>query len=217
MRYRPCVFCPHCGAPGETGWQYCASCGGEFSADAERGSRRQRFGRGLQQLVGTTRKERLTSALTALVVLAAAIGGLALWIGDGDSRDDYLAAVETRCAESYRALSVIAEQTGGNADKRSVAIFAAASADVVDQWQSEMAALDPPESIAEDAGRFGSALDGLELSLQTLAGTSAASIAETSPSLPKALDGLDRAAAELGVPACRAPAALRAVRISRNA
>ena len=121
------------------------------------------------RLIGRSRRERLITAGTALAVVIAIVAVIIVATGgsdDGDSGQDsgeqpaYQKQAEQTCLGSKRALAAVAKRVSRSEDAptAALALYAAAVAELVNDWRSRFTALDPPPDREQAANRLEFAL-----------------------------------------------------------
>jgi hypothetical protein len=154
------VYCPRCGTPNESGDRFCSACGTELreAAQAEQRSIRER----ISALIGTTRKARIITTATAVAVVIAVAGFIALKPAkDTFPRDAYTIEAEEICLSAKR--QIVAVERAGGAD------FAGALVPIVVSWRSQMQSLTAPEDRVSQAEQLQDALLAAELRVARLA------------------------------------------------
>jgi zinc-ribbon domain len=155
------VFCPRCGKPNEEGARYCSACGEalpELGEEAGEASEPPSLGQRAGRLIGRSRRERLiTAAIT--IALGIAVVAVIFLVTDGD-QDEYVARADLICVESKQALAIVedrvSEARGESA--AALALYGGATAEVVADWRSRLARLDPPSDRQEAASQLDEAL-----------------------------------------------------------
>jgi zinc-ribbon domain len=157
------MFCPRCGKPNEEGARYCSACGeelpelGEEAAEASRRpSLRERMGR----LIGRSRRERLISAGIAIALVIAIAAVIAISTGGSEHTDAYVEKADRMCIESKQALAAVGNRVSESQrdQKGALALYAGAAAEIVADWRSRLAGLDPPPDWKEASARLDEAL-----------------------------------------------------------
>jgi hypothetical protein len=116
----------------------------------------------LSRLVGRTPRERLITALTTGAIAVAAVAAIVLLGGDGD---EYLEQADAICLESKQALAEVGRQAPDSRGGPGTALRlrTVAAAEIVAEWRSRLAALDPPSDREQAAAQLDQALAELEL------------------------------------------------------
>jgi zinc-ribbon domain len=202
------VYCPRCGTPNEPGDRFCSSCGASLGktspAPKSGGGLHERLGR----IAGETRRARLLTAGTALAVVVAIAGFIALSPDDEEAipRDAYTLSAERICLGAKRQI-VAAERSAVRHAKRGAhAALPQALVPIVASWRAEMVVLKTPEDRIQLAGDLNTALRDVEIQMAKLA--LVADMGDQSRTLEQArrVDaesaGVETAIASLGLEEC---------------
>jgi anaerobic C4-dicarboxylate transporter len=155
------MFCPHCGAENKEGDRYCVNCGSDLPRDAGKPageaaaiSWRQRVDR----IIGTTRRARVLTGVTAAAILLAVIAFVALKPAeDGPEEDAYTRKLDKSCVTEKQTIAALEQQTAqqGSGD---LATFAGALVTIVEEWRSSLRENPAPAAHAEAVQSLDSAL-----------------------------------------------------------
>ena len=152
------MFCPRCGTENKEGDRFCSSCGASLGGSAgksESRSARDTFGR----LIGTTRKARIITAVTALAVVVAIVAFIALKPSEEEAtipRDAYTVKADKLCVASKQAIVTIERQYGGGT--AGLVKLATELVPVVSAWRTQLGELNVPADRTEPAGNLEAAL-----------------------------------------------------------
>lgn len=208
-RYPASVFCPRCGAESPDDVRYCSACGAELpkrrdddrdGAEAGAGATRgERVRARLRRLVGRSRKERVVSGITALLVVVAVVAFIRLDPAEDDETSAARDALDASCVAAKAQVVDAANALSGPGGAGQYAVLVvvamldlrdAASASAVPGEQDlEQAAFDA----AVAAGRFGRV---------AREGGSQDEVAAALEQSTDALDGLSRPTEDLELANC---------------
>lgn len=159
------MYCPRCGSPNEPDDRFCASCGATLRATEtkpEAGSKAT----GLARLVGGDRKTRTLTALTALAIIVAIAGFIAISSEEQSiPRDGYTLSAERICLNAKRQIVSTA-----NADREQ---FARRLVPIVVRWREQLDELAPPRDRLDEVATLDGALREMEIDAAALARRSA--------------------------------------------
>ncbi|HEX2391911.1 MAG TPA: zinc ribbon domain-containing protein [Solirubrobacterales bacterium] len=163
------MYCPRCGAPSEKGAKYCAACGAGLpgaETSKERRSARER----LTDLIGTNRKARTITGLTALAIVAAVVALIVLKPSEDESipRDAYTVAADNLCVEAKREIAT-SERHSLRARGAPPGAFAQNLVPIVSSWRSALSTLEVPSDRIERAEALDAALREVEIGIAALA------------------------------------------------
>lgn len=165
------MYCPRCGTPNEPGDRFCSSCGASLrkTEPATEAGRRPRAQ--LRRLVGETRRARLITAGTALAIVVAIAGFVALSPDDEEPipRDSYTLAAERICLSTKRQIVAAEQSAVRQGGKQATGGVARALVPIVAAWRAEMDTLKTPEDRAEQVEELDRALREVEIQVAKLA------------------------------------------------
>ncbi|HEX6601579.1 MAG TPA: zinc ribbon domain-containing protein [Solirubrobacterales bacterium] len=176
------MYCPRCGAESKEGSRYCASCGhelpGKGNASPASGEGDGGLRASLVRLIGQDRKARLLTLGTALALVVAVVGFLALDSGDeGEAtvpQDAFNRELDVACV---RHKGEIAAAQKAALEQRGIAAgagYAEALVPIVGEWREELRRAAVPADRTELVGD----LEGALLEVQIEAGAFARALRE---------------------------------------
>jgi hypothetical protein len=194
------VHCPRCGSPHEPSDRFCASCGATLGRSGKAGEA-EAAGRRLSRLIGTDRKTRIVTALTALAVAIAVIAFITISPHEASiPRDGYTLSAERICLNAKAQIVDAANRRGGD--------FARQLVPIVVRWREQLTELDPPPDRADEVMRLDTALREMEIEAAGLArrseGAAQAVILAGAQHAEAASAEVESAVAALGLSECAA-------------
>lgn len=200
------MHCPRCGARNEPGDRYCSACGAGLRGGAEEAGRPRSVRERAVELVGTTRKARLISAVTALAIVVAIAAFIALDSDEGIPRDAYTVEADRICLNSKRgivAARVVFARQAGQIDPGA---FARTLVPVVGKWRAQLRELAVPPDRLEEARRLEAALLDAEVRIAKLARVADRgekdAIVASAKRADEASTGVEEAVSDLGLSEC---------------
>jgi len=200
------MFCPHCGTENDAGNRFCVNCGSEMSASASRqehGNSKERLAR----LVGSDRRTRLVTALTAVAIIIAIIAFLSLGSSDdGAEESAYLQGLDRTCvAEKERVIALEGETLRHQPPDLSA--FASVLVTIVAEWRSSLHSETPPAEYASGVAAYEAGLLRILIAAGGLArltreNASAAALASQAKTIDETTKQADEAIAKLGLTEC---------------
>ncbi len=165
------MYCPRCGTPNEPGDRFCSSCGTELQKPGPEPAKRRPLRDRIRGFVGTTRKDLLVSAATALALAVAIAGFLALDSAEDDEipRDAYTIAAERMCIAAKREIVTVERRSLNQPSARGVSALAEDLLPIVATWRSSFRALNVPADRLEQARELDSSLRDVEIEIGGLA------------------------------------------------
>lgn len=152
------MHCPHCGAKNQEGNRYCVGCGSELaqprSASAAPIPLRERITR----LIGTTRRARLLSVVTAVAIVIVVGAFIALKPSrDAPPEDSFTRAADRTCVMEKRTITALEQQTTQQRPP-DIGAFAGALVLIVEEWRQSLRESPAPPIHAEAVRAIDSAL-----------------------------------------------------------
>jgi zinc-ribbon domain len=202
------MYCPNCGVENDDGNRFCVGCGSTLSkrspaTQATPVSFRKRVGR----LLGTTRRARLLSAITAGAIAVAISAFVALEPGSESAAEDpFLLEIDRICVAEKERISSLELETLRQRPPN-VEEFASVLVTIVAEWRSNLESTPPAPIHAQGIQALDSALREVLIG----AGGLARVVRDESPgsivnaqaqSIDKASAEVDRAIGELGLTRC---------------
>ena len=156
------MYCPRCGSPNEPQDRFCASCGATLG-DSRRASEPEATGKGVSRLIGTDRKTRIVTLLTALAIVVAVVAFFTISADEEDSipRDGYTLSAERICLNAKGQIVEAANGGGGDFARRLVPI--------VVRWREQLDELKPPPDRVAKVVELDDALREMEIEAAGLA------------------------------------------------
>ena len=169
------MFCPRCGAESDEGSKYCASCGAELpkkaAVDGGDASGRIGFRDRLAGLIGRDRRTRVVTLGTALAIVVAIVGFIALDASDDEDadipQDAYTQALDSACVQHKKEIAKAQGEALSAGDLDAVSRYAGALVPITGAWRLELKRSGPPV----DRTALAAALEAALLEVQIEAGT----------------------------------------------
>lgn len=209
------MFCPRCGTGNDDENRFCVSCGASLGRKQPRGEPSSREGEPspardrLDEVVGTTRRARIVTALTVLAIVVAVVAFIMLRSGSpGDAvrQDAYLREQDRVCiGEKARISSLESETLATN--QPNINLFSSLLVRVVTEWQANLHDSSPPARHAPGVRMVESALLGVLIEAGTLdrlarEGSAPKQIAKQTEAVDRATAKVDPALESLGLDHC---------------
>lgn len=176
------MFCPRCGTENDDGNRFCVGCGASLpqqqrepgarpdSAEGKPSPARNR----LDEVIGTSRRARIVTALTVLAIAVAVVAIIVLRSNDSEgsvSQDAYLRRLDHRCVQEKTRLSGL-EAEAFSQKSPDFSSFVNYLVRYVTEWHANLQATPPPAEHVEgvravegallevliEAGRLGTAV-----------------------------------------------------------
>lgn len=194
------MHCPRCGSPNEPDDRFCASCGATLKRSREEGKTRP-GGQRISGLVGTDRKTRIVTALTALAIVVAIVAFATLSTDETSiPRHGYTLSAERICLNAKRQIVGAANEGSGD--------FARQLVPIVVRWREQLAELEPPPDRSDEVASLDEALREMEIEAAGLARRSEAGsravILTSAQQAEAASADVESAVAALGLSECAA-------------
>lgn len=203
------MHCPRCGAENDRGNRFCVECGLPLNeaGTPEPASARERLG----SIVGTTRRARLLSALTALAIAIAVIAFIALSPDEGGTAGDpFLRRLDRECVAAKNRITQLESETLRQSSPN-LEQFSAQLVAVVAEWRTALAEASPPGEHAGDLASLEAKLREVLIQAAVLnraarEGASARVITGQAQAVDRATAAIDPALERLGLEECPAVA-----------
>jgi hypothetical protein len=180
------MFCPRCGTENDDGNRFCVSCGVVLASKQPRKSGDSTDGPGedapapargrLDEVIGTSRRARIVTALTVVAIAVAVVAFIVLRSNDSDEgvqQDAYLTNLDRQCVQEKARISEL-ENTTLRQESPDFATFVNFLVRDVTEWHSGLQSTPPPAAHVEGvravegallevliaAGRLGTAVRG---------------------------------------------------------
>lgn len=192
------MHCPRCGARTEEGDRYCASCGATLSkVEAPRRSPRER----IAGLIGTTRRARLLTAATAVVIAAAIVAFFSL-PQDEESvpQDAYTLDADAICVQQKQRIADAIQGSSGDPGR-----YAGAIVRNVAEWRKLFNDLAVPDDRVVLASNLDTALREVEVEAGAIARISregGADLISHAEQADQAAQRVEQAVNDLGLKQC---------------
>lgn len=213
------MFCPRCGAENDDGNRFCVSCGAPLEqkqsrepgarSDSTEGESSPAPNR-LDEIIGTSRRARIVTALTVLAIAVAVVAFIVLRSNDNEGgvpQDAYLRGLDRQCVQEKTRLSELEAETLRQ-ESPDFASFVNYLVRYVTEWHASLQATPPPATHVEgvravegallevliEAGRLGTAVrEGSQAGIVKAAERVDVATGQVDPALE--LLGLERCAA----------------------
>jgi hypothetical protein len=196
------MFCPRCGTENDDGNRFCVSCGVALApqkpdADADAGGTEPSPTRSrLDEVIGTSRRARIVTALTVVAIAVAVVAFIVLRSNDsegGVQQDAYLTNLDRQCVEEKARISEVAAATLQQ-QSASFTTYVDYLVRNVTEWHSNLQATPPPAAHVEGVR----AVEGALLEVLIAAGRlSTANRQGSHAEVVRAAKGVDAATAQL--------------------
>ena len=166
------MFCPRCGTQNEAGDRFCSSCGASLRETSARPTEPKSFRDRVGGLIGTTRRARLVTVMTAVAILVAIAAFIALDPAEDDDeipRDAYTLEADGICVDAKRRIVAVERRALADPSRSRPAGFAGALVSIVADWRADLQSLVPPADRIEQVSQLDAALLGAEIELAGLA------------------------------------------------
>jgi hypothetical protein len=208
------MFCPRCGTENDDDNRFCVSCGAALAPkqpQAKAGSTadepppaRNR----LDEVIGTTRRARIVTALTVLAIALAIVAFIILRSGSNEGevpQDAYLRQQDRTCVAEKARLSSLESETLGA--QPNINLFSSLLVRVVTEWHANLHASSPPPLHILGVRQVEAALLGVLIEAGTLdrlarEGATPAQIATQTKAVDAATKQVDPALEALGLERC---------------
>jgi hypothetical protein len=215
------MFCPRCGTENDDDNRFCVSCGATLAGETAREKTDASAGAAggadqpspapnrLQEVVGTTRRARIVTALTVLAVAVAVVAFIVLRSGDTEGevpQDAYLRGQDRVCVAEKTRLSSLESETLTTAEP-DINLFSSLLVRVVTEWQANLHASSPPPVHVPgvrqaEAALLGVLIEAGKLNRLAREGATPAQIATQTEAVDAATKHVDPAFEALGLERC---------------
>ena len=215
------MFCPRCGTENDADNRFCVSCGAALAGEARReksdasagspggagepSSARKR----LEEVIGTTRRARIVTALTVAAVAVAIVAFIVLRSGDSEGevpQDAYLRQQDRACIAEKARISSLEGETLATAQP-DLNLFSSLLVRVVTEWHANLHTSAPPAIHIPGVRQVEGALLGVLIEAGTLdrlarEGATPTQIAAQTKAIDAATKQVDPALEALGLQRC---------------
>jgi hypothetical protein len=201
------MFCPRCGAKNEDGNRYCVNCGSDLPGSPGKPATTGKATTPrelIDRMIGTSPRARLLSAGTALAILVAVIGFIALAPSHDGGEDAFTRQLDQSCVTEKQTIAALERQTAQRSAE--LGAFAGALVTIVEEWRSSLLQPPPPAAHAEAVQALNSALLNVVIGAGALARVASTGspkqIAAAAGRIDTASAQVERAIENLGLSRC---------------
>jgi zinc-ribbon domain len=201
------MFCPTCGSENADSNRFCVSCGSTLSQGSSGKQNAPASSENwLRRLVGTTRTARIVTAVTAIAIVGAIVGFIALSPNSSEGEDAYLRTLDRNCVAEKERITALEQETLQEGTPN-LAIFSSVLVTIVAEWRANLESTPPPPVHAAAVEAVDVALREVLIEAGSLARVNreepgSAALAAQAGAVDKAAQEVDDAIEELNLSDC---------------